>query len=74
MTLVGVTERGYRVGETHHRAKLTNVQVDLIRELHDTRCIGYKRIGRAFGVAFCTVRRVVLCESRFQRPARLVRR
>lgn len=33
--LVGCNERGYRVGEGHHRAKLTDSEVDLILELRD---------------------------------------
>jgi FixJ family two-component response regulator len=31
--LVGITARGYRVGEGHHRATLTDREVELIREL-----------------------------------------
>jgi len=31
--LVAINEQGKRIGETHHRAKLTNLDVDCILEL-----------------------------------------
>ncbi len=33
--LVAVNDRGMRIGENHQRAKLTNHEVDLIRDLYD---------------------------------------
>lgn len=33
--VVGVNERGWRVGEHHHHAKLTDQDVELIRQLRD---------------------------------------
>lgn len=35
LTLVPVNARGYRIGEQHHRAKLTAHDVELIHELLD---------------------------------------
>lgn len=32
--IVGVNDRGLRVGEDHQGAKLTNHEVEMIRELH----------------------------------------
>ena len=32
---LAVNDKGYRIGETHHRAKLTDADVDLILELRD---------------------------------------
>ena len=32
---VAVNEKGYRIGETHHRAKLTDADIDTIMELRD---------------------------------------
>lgn len=34
MKLIGVNERGHRCGETHHRAKLSDDDVELILYLH----------------------------------------
>ena len=31
---VAVNEKGYRVGEAHHAAKLSDEDVELIRQLH----------------------------------------
>jgi DNA invertase Pin-like site-specific DNA recombinase len=33
--LVGVNERGLRVGEDHQRAKLSNHEIELIRQLRE---------------------------------------
>lgn len=33
--IVGINDNGKRVGEGHHRAKLTDHEVDLIRDLYD---------------------------------------
>jgi DNA invertase Pin-like site-specific DNA recombinase len=33
--LVGVNERGLRVGQDHQRAKVTDRDVELIRQMHD---------------------------------------
>ena len=41
--LVEKSELGCRVGETHHRAKLTNADIELIWALHELG-LGYRRI------------------------------
>ena len=33
--IVGLSDQGKRIGEGHHRAKLTDHEIDLIRELYD---------------------------------------
>lgn len=67
--LVGVNEKGLRVGETHHRAKLTDQDVDLIRELHDEG-LSYREIAVKFEVSKSTVRDIIKCRRRFQFVAR----
>ena len=74
MTLIGVNERGYRVGQYHHRAKLSDLQVDCVRELYETGCIGCRSIARALGVSRILIRRIVHFEMRYQTPSRFVRR
>lgn len=73
--LVGVNELGLRVGETHHRAKLTDADVDLIRELYeethlpDGRVLpglSYKQIAERFEISKSTVRDIIKCRRRFQ--------
>lgn len=60
--LVGVNEKGLRVGEDHPRAKLTNRDVELIRRLHEEG-MSYRKIAIKFDVSvmlvcyICTYRR-----------------
>lgn len=64
-----VTEKGHRAGETHPCAKLTDEQVDLIREQHD-QGIGYRRLARMFDTPKSTIRDIVLCRRRYAVPMR----
>jgi len=68
MRLVGLNEHGRRIGESHHRAKIPDLIVDLIRELHDSGVLGYELIGRYLGIPKATVRNLVLCRRRYQYP------
>lgn len=68
--LVAVNENGYRIGESHHRSKLTDKQVDLARELHDAGVMGYDRLSRLFNVSRTCIKRVVKCETRWQIAAK----
>lgn len=56
----GKTKRGngWRVGETHHRAKLTDHDVELIRKLHDAG-LSCAEIARKFDCARTTVSGIV---------------
>lgn len=65
--LVGLNEKGSRVGETHHRAKLTDHDVDLIRDLRDEG-LTYQEIADKFEVSKSTIRDIVKCRRRWQRP------
>lgn len=74
--LVGVNEKGLRVGETHHRAKLTDHDIDLIRELHDPTYddagnviapgLSYNVLAEKFCCSKSTIRDIVKCRRRFQ--------
>lgn len=66
--LVGVNEKGARVGETHHRAILTDHDVDLIRALRDEYGLTYQQIADKFECGRSTVRDVIKCRRRWQRP------
>jgi len=60
---VAVGDSGKRVGEDHGRARLTNHEVDLIRQLHDGG-MGYQRIADKFGVSKSQVRYIVKLKRR----------
>lgn len=85
---VAVNERGRRIGETHPRAKLTDHEIDLIRELAEPeldakgkviqRGLTYAEIAAKFDeegkrIAKETVKSIVLCRRRGQTPARAKR-
>mgnify|MGYP006921293191 CR=1 FL=1 len=56
--VVGVNDRGYRVGASNPKAKLTQAMVDEMRDLHEDKHVGYRRLARMFGVPRGTVQHV----------------
>lgn len=75
--LVGVTEQGARVGETHHRAKLTDADVEQIFALR-AYGLSYKAIADKFddipgGISIRTVRDILAYRKRATRPDRYKR-
>lgn len=80
-----VNEKGRRIGETHPRAKLTDHEIDLIRDLaEDTvdpdtgavvlRGLSMEQIAAKFEVTKGYVSKVVNCQLRAQVAARAKRR
>ena len=63
--LVAVNEKGHRIGESHHRAKLSDHDVDLIRALRDEG-LTYASIAKKFDVSKETIADIVKCRSRYQ--------
>lgn len=62
-----MNDRGRRVGASHPKAKLTQEQVNRIRDLHEDERLGYRRIARMFGLHRSTV--VQICSyTRWQTP------
>ncbi len=66
--IVGVNEKGVRVGEDHQRATLTDHDVELMRELREAEGIGYKRLAKMFDTSVRTVRDIVNYKRRITRP------
>ena len=56
--ILGVNDIGRRVGDSHHDAKLTNGDVELLRELR-AEGWGYRRLATKFEVSKATVRNIV---------------
>jgi IS30 family transposase len=63
--LVGVNERGLRVGEDHQHATLTDAECELIRELHDEGW-SYRRLAEKFEVGKSTIADIVKHRRRAQ--------
>lgn len=65
---VGINERGLRVGEDHQNAKLTDAEVELIRELHADG-MSYKVLAKKFDVSKSLIRYIVQFKRRGQVPS-----
>ena len=63
--MVGLNERGKRVGETHHRAVLSDRDVDMIRELYENG-LSYSVIAEKFDISKSHARDVIKCRRRWQ--------
>jgi len=63
---VAVNDQGLRIGEDHQRAKLTDAQVELMRDMHENQGVGYKRLARIFGVSPSHVRHICQYRKRAQ--------
>lgn len=55
---VGVNDIGRRIGDSHHNAKLTNGDVELLLALH-VEGLGYRRLAAKFEVSKSHVRYIV---------------
>ena len=66
---IAVNARGDRLGQDHPQAKLSDGDIELMRELRLRYNLSYAEIGRKFEVAKSHVWRVVNCLQRAQIPA-----
>lgn len=64
--MVAVNERGWRIGQTHHRAKATDAEIDLIRELHEEHGWGYRKLSMKFKLSKRTIRDICSYRKRAQ--------
>ncbi len=62
---IACNDAGVRIGESHQNAKLTDREVDTIRDLYDSG-IGYRRLSAMFEVSKTAIRLIVKCERRAQ--------
>ena len=67
--MIGVNEHGYRVGQDHQNAKLSDREADLIRQLHK-QGMGYQRLADKFGVCKSTIASICKYQRRGQTPVR----
>ncbi|NMF99559.2 hypothetical protein GPA27_19460 [Aromatoleum toluolicum] len=68
-----MNDRGIRIGEHHQNARLTDAEVDLIRELHEDEGMGYGELAKRFDVGKSTIADICTYRRRAQTIARWVR-
>lgn len=65
---IAVNEQGRRVGEDHQHAKLTNEQVDRIRDLHEDHGLSYLQLAKMYFVSKQTIASICQYQRRAQTP------
>lgn len=66
--MIAVNEHGKRIGEDHQHAKLTNEQVDRIRDLHEDYGLKYSQLAEMYGVSKSMIAGVCQYRRRAQTP------
>lgn len=64
----GVDEKGNRLGEAHQRAKLSDADVDLIRDIYEEGMESLSQIAKVFGVHKATIADIVHFRRRSTTP------
>lgn len=74
--LVAINDRGRHIGEGHHSSRLTDHEVDLMRELYEEHGVGLTELARKFEITKPAVWRIVTYRTRAQTAAdfKLMRR
>lgn len=66
---VAVNERGFRIGQDHPKAVLTDAEVARLLDLHE-QGFGYKRLAKMFDISRSAARNYCKGRQRCQLPAR----
>jgi Mor family transcriptional regulator len=64
---IAVNALGRRVGDSHHNAKLTDAEVDMLLNLHEEGW-GYKKLSAKFELSKTSVRNICNGRTRCQVP------
>jgi DNA invertase Pin-like site-specific DNA recombinase len=67
---VAINDKGKRIGEGHHNSKLSDHEVDLMRELREEHGLRTCELMRKFEVSRTLVKRICRYEIRCQTPDR----
>lgn len=70
VVIIALNEQGYRIGPTHHNARIPQEIVDQMRDLHEDECIGYRRLAKMFNLSRSVVQKICTYERRAQTPDR----
>lgn len=66
--ILSLNEYGYRIGMSHHNAKISDQMVDQIRTLHEEDGVGYRRLAKMFKLTKSCVQKICNYERRAQTP------
>lgn len=65
--MVALNEHGRRIGETHHRAKLSDALVNHLRDLHEHQGLGWRKLAALFTeLSPITIKKLIAYERRAQ--------
>jgi DNA invertase Pin-like site-specific DNA recombinase len=67
---VAVNEQGYRIGASHHNARLPDEVIDKIRDMHEDKEVGYRKLAKIFDIPLSTIKKICKYERRAQTPDR----
>ncbi len=67
---VAVNEQGYRIGSSHHNARLPAEVIDKIRDMHEDEEVGYRKLAKIFDIPLSTIKKICKYERRAQTPDR----
>lgn len=68
--VIAVNEQGYRIGSSHHNAKIPDEIVDAIRDMHEDHGVGYRKLAVIFNLPRGTIQKICTYERRAQTPDR----
>lgn len=64
--VIALNEAGYRIGEDHQNAKLSDAQVEAMRDRHEHDGVGYRRLAKEFGCSRTQARWICTYQRRNQ--------
>lgn len=67
---VAINDAGLRIGEEHPNAKLTDAEVEIIRQLHEEDGLSYKSLAEKFEISKGAVAKICRYERRAQYPVK----
>lgn len=68
--VVAVNAQGYRIGSSHHNAKIPDEIIDQIRDLHEEGKLSYGKLAVLFNIHKSVIAKICTYERRAQTPDR----
>ena len=68
IAIVAVNEDGYRIGQSHHNARISDYAVQCIRDAREERGLSYGKLASMFKLSKSTIQKLCKYERRAQIP------